>query len=113
VDLFGDGPPAGSLAYQRIQTAPYQSHSETSREAAEQIGYDLNKLQARVLAYLRSCPLGATDEEMQVGLAMNPSTQRPRRIELMDRRLIVDSGRKRKTRSGRWAVVWTVADAFF
>jgi hypothetical protein len=39
-------------------------------------------------------------------LGMNPSTQRPRRIELCQRNLIVDSGTTRLTTSGRKAVVW-------
>jgi hypothetical protein len=49
---------------------------------------------------------GATDEEMQLASRMNPSTQRPRRIELVDLGLAVDSGLVRKTKTGRKAVVW-------
>lgn len=49
---------------------------------------------------------GATDEEIQRTLDMNPSTQRPRRVELVDAGLIEDSGRTAPTRSGRPAVVW-------
>ena len=51
---------------------------------------------------------GATDEEIQLGLGMNPSTQRPRRVELVEGGWIEDSGERRKTRSGRSAVVWTL-----
>jgi hypothetical protein len=62
-------------------------------------------MRGRVLELLRECgPL--TDEEMQVRLEMNPSTQRPRRIELVGMGLVVDSGTTRKTRSGRSAVAW-------
>jgi hypothetical protein len=53
--------------------------------------------------------IGATDEEIQDILGMNPSTQRPRRVELVDAGLIRDSGATRKTRSGRPAVVWVAA----
>ena len=49
---------------------------------------------------------GATDEEIQTGLDMNPSTQRPRRVELVEQGLLEDSGRTRLTRSRRSAVVW-------
>jgi len=49
---------------------------------------------------------GATDEEIQTGLDMNPSTERPRRVELVEQGLLVDSGRTRLTRSRRSAVVW-------
>jgi len=52
---------------------------------------------------------GATDEQIQIVLGMNPSTQRPRRVELVDQGLIKDSGRMEPTRSGRKAVVWVVA----
>ena len=55
-------------------------------------------------------PYGATDEEMQTHLHLNPSTQRPRRVELVEMGWIEDSGRRRATRSGRAAVVWTLTD---
>jgi hypothetical protein len=49
---------------------------------------------------------GITDEQIQNELGMNPSTERPRRLELEEQGLIFDSGEKRKTRSGRPAIVW-------
>lgn len=49
---------------------------------------------------------GATDEEMQQELGLNPSTQRPRRVELVRRGLVVDAGHRRATRRGREATVW-------
>lgn len=92
-------------------SAPFQGHSATSREAAERIVPDLGRLRAEVLAYLHTRgALGATDDEMQVALAMNPSTQRPRRIELVARGLVQSHpSLKRPTRTGRSAVVWVVA----
>lgn len=93
-------------------TAPYVKGSKTSKAAAQQMEDEgeLGKLRAKVLAHLRKKgKKGATDEEMQDALGMNPSTQRPRRIELVDRGLAADSGQKRKTRSGRNAVVWIAA----
>ncbi len=45
---------------------------------------------------------------MHIALSMNPSTQRPRRIELLEEERIADSGRTRKTESERLAVVWTL-----
>jgi hypothetical protein len=48
----------------------------------------------------------ATDEEIQLGLEMSGSTERPRRVELVAAGRIVDSGRTRPTQSGRQAVVW-------
>lgn len=49
---------------------------------------------------------GATDEEIQLALQMNPSTQRPRRVELVEGGWVEDSGERRFTRSRRSAVVW-------
>jgi len=85
--------------------APYQRHSTTSKQAAEEINPHLNGLQTKVLDLIAGQPTGLTDEQMQITLGMNPSTQRPRRIELMKLGLIESAG-TRKTRSGRNAVVW-------
>jgi transcription initiation factor IIE alpha subunit len=64
-------------------------------------------MQRRVLELLQATPEGLTDEEMQTRLEMNPSTQRPRRIELARRGMVVEAG-TRRTSSGRMAVVWRV-----
>jgi transcription initiation factor IIE alpha subunit len=89
------------------QRAP-SNGSITSAQAADSLSPKaLNALQRKVLELLRATP-GLTDEEMQKRLGMNPSTQRPRRIELARRGLIVTSG-TRKTSSGRNADVWRVA----
>ena len=48
----------------------------------------------------------STDEEIQRELPMSANTQRPRRVELVDARLIRDSGRRRATLGGAMAVVW-------
>lgn len=49
---------------------------------------------------------GCTDEEGGLALAINPSTYRPRRIELVERGAVIDSSTTRRTSSGRQAVVW-------
>ena len=91
------------------QRAPAQQHSITSMRAADSLdATTLNRLHRQVLAFLEARPDGATDEEMQAGLGMNPSTQRPRRIELARRGLVVESG-TRKTSSGRMATIWRKA----
>jgi len=94
-DFDDDGPPA-------------QWHSETSVEAAELIEPNAATLRGHVLAFLRARgEHGAIDEEVQEGLDMNPSTQRPRRIELYNAGLVKDSDRTRLTRRCRKSVVWT------
>lgn len=88
---------------------PYQPHSKTSRKTAEKMIGKVGSARWRI--HGRLCELGnrgATDEELQLALNINPSTQRPRRIELLERGLIEDSGMIRKTRSGSKAVVWQV-----
>jgi len=90
--------------------AKYQKHSKTSKDAAKSIGGVLNAKQEEVLAYLQKCgKRGATDIEMQEALGMNPSTQRPRRIELVEYGLAASSGMTRLTPSGRKAEVWIAA----
>ena len=88
------------------QRAPSVNGSITSAKAADSLGpATLNAMQRRVLELLQATPDGLTDEEMQRLLEMNPSTQRPRRIELARRGLVVEAG-TRRTASGRMATVW-------
>lgn len=90
--------------------APAVQTSRTSMQAADSLKpRTLNALQRQVFEFLRTCgAFGATDEEMQTALGMNPSTQRPRRIELVRRGLVVEDG-TRATTSRRMASVWRVA----
>src|SRR6185369_1157751 len=86
---------------------PFVKGSDTSQEAARRIASETGTLRAKVLAYLRRAgSYGATDEEMQKGLMMSPSTQRPRRGELQKAGLIQQSTALRFTQSGRRAIVW-------
>ena len=86
---------------------PHQRHSDTSYEAALRILGTAQTKRGRVYRYIRDRKqLGATDEEIQFTLNMDPNTERPRRRELQIGKFIVDSGDRRLTRSGRKAVVW-------
>ena len=89
-------------------TAVHQHHSETSREAAERIVRVAPTLRDRVLMALAMRPM--TDEELCEVTQIPPSTERPRRVELVAERIVRDSGERRKTRSGRNAVVWCVTE---
>lgn len=87
--------------------APYQAHSRTSRKSAQEIEFTAETLRARVYRRIVNCgERGATDDEIQMTLRMEGSTQRPRRVELQEKGWIKDSGKTRKTRKGREAVVW-------
>ena len=81
---------------------PFVAHSETSREAAQSVR-TAPRDRERVLNALATCSL--TDEEGASLLGMNPSTYRPRRIELFRDGLIEQKGH-RLTQSNRRAVVW-------
>lgn len=101
--------------FDRVTPSPHppaQRHSATSVDAAEAIEPSADSLRGAVLEALRKAGAdGMTDEEMQTALNMNPSTQRPRRIELMRLGLVRDGGATRPTRSGRKAVVWVATTA--
>jgi len=86
-------------------TAPFVRHSATSKDAARSIEPKAGTLREKVLAYLYVYG-PATDEQMQSGIPMAASTQRPRRGELQKLELVRDSGRKAKTAAGRSAVIW-------
>lgn len=90
--------------------APAVQHSVTSMRAADSLDGDrLNTLQRSVVAFLRARgEHGATDEEMQLGIPMDQNTQRPRRVELVRRGLVVEAG-TRKTRKGKYATAWRLA----
>lgn len=61
----------------------------------------------KVLGYIRDHG-PCTDEAVQDGLAMNGSTQRPRRVELHRAGLIRHAG-DMPTKSGRLAAAWEVS----
>jgi len=89
---------------------PFQSKSGPSRQAAEEIRPKTTTLRGLVFAAIeRAARHGMTDQEIQNQLGMDPSTQRPRRVELVERGLVIDSGTTRKTRAGRSATVWVAA----
>lgn len=101
----------GQLPIDFIQRAPYQRHSRTSRAAAINSEPAAGTKRGLALAHLRrQGAAGATDEEMQAQIPMNPNTQRPRRVELVAAGLVRDSGRTRKTAGGDDAVVWVATE---
>jgi hypothetical protein len=85
--------------------------AETSRNAAIAIFQTSGTKRAIVYRAIRESTNGLTDEEIQCRLEMNPSTQRPRRVELVDLGVIRDSGLRRTTKSGRAAVVWIAEES--
>ena len=84
---------------------PYQAHSETSKEAARSMATKSQTLRSKVLELLSTNDL--TDEDIAIRLNLSGSTARPRRIELVQAGLVMQTG-TRKTASGRSAAVWSV-----
>lgn len=95
-----------------IKPPPSSGLTTTTRTTSDQAAQEARPIAAsvreQVLEWIRSQGAkGSTDEECQLALNMNPSTQRPRRVELWRSGLIVGNG-TRPTRSGRSAAVWVV-----
>lgn len=80
----------------------------TQRVAAIEAYTITGKARLAVLAAIGRSFSGMTDEEIQTTLDMNPSTERPRRVELVEGGWVEDSGDKRLTRSRRKSVVWAL-----
>ena len=88
-------------------TLPFVIGSDTSEDAADLARAGAATQRDRVRAAIRAAgEAGRTDEERQLALVLGGSTERPRRIELVERGLIRDSGRRRATSTGRQAVIW-------
>lgn len=104
-------PPPPPLFAQTQPPSHRNAPTGTSTVAAEAIRGQAAHLRALVLAEItRRGEAGATDEEVQAALGMQGNTQRPRRGELVAAGLVVDSGRRRPTRSGKPAAVWVAAE---
>lgn len=85
---------------------PAHNGTAISRLAAEQLE-GVDALRKKVLDYIASCgERGSTDEECQLALPINPSTQRPRRVELARQGRIVLADFTRLTKAGRKAQCW-------
>lgn len=97
----------------RCATLPLWNQPTAVTSAAAKASQTRGKKSAdhrRIVDYLAAGPDGATDEEIADGLAMNPSTVKPRRGELVEAGRVVAAG-ERKTKSGRRAVVWKATAA--
>ncbi len=88
-------------------SAPYVAGSDTSQSAAESITSDLGRLEALVYKIIASAGLeGRTDDELEVATQLAHQTISARRRTLVLKGRVCDSGHRRRTRSGRKAVVW-------
>lgn len=115
LDLFIDQHPARRV--ENIRANPYLGHtippikaqfdSPESVDAAVANMPNRESQRGRVLAFIEEFG-GHTDEQIQDALAMDPNTERPRRVELARAGRIKKVGVAR-TRAGRSAAVWGLA----
>lgn len=85
---------------------PPHNDTDTSKAAAKKQISKAAADRTRISAFLAFMP--STDEELCVRLKMDPNTERPRRWELSESGKVIDSGKRRKTRTGSPAIVWRV-----
>jgi hypothetical protein len=107
LDLFGAGRPTPAAH----TPAPAVAGRSTSVLSGQQIVEAMPDLRRKVFAFIRDAgSRGATDDEIQHALGLNPSTQRPRRVELETQGFVRahPEDLTRETRSGRQAVVWVM-----
>ena len=100
--LFTHDPLAWMKPWQR-HDPPSVHHSQTSMDAATSIKPKAQSLRDQVYALLKRETL--TDEGISTRLNLNPSTARPRRLELVEAGLVVQVG-VGTTSSGRKAALW-------
>lgn len=92
-DLFGGIP-------------PHVRKSQTSKEAAISITESSGALRSRISIKICYAPKGKTCDEIEKDMDLRHQTASARIRELVLKNEIYDSGLKRKTRSGRNAVVY-------
>ncbi len=95
----------------QLPLPPFVKTSETSRATAVSILPRVGTKEHLVLCFISICHRGGcTDEEGMTGLHMSGDTYRPRRIKLVEKGLVEDSGITRPTQSGQQAVVWKLKE---
>ena len=104
--------PTGIGPLFEIEEQPYRGtpphvSAETSVAAAESMREPAKGKRGRVLLEIRVAgDTGATDDELEQTTGWRHQTVSARRRELVLLHYIKDSGRQRKTSSGRNAIVW-------
>jgi hypothetical protein len=112
--LFGpepDEPKSALGAYGRASQSVPHNGRPTSKAAALAAEPRAGTWRAKVLEYIRGRGIeGATRDEAIAALGMNPSTLRPRWVELAEDGLIVNSGRTRPNANNLQTEVYTARE---
>jgi len=105
LDLFGKPEP---LEY---PDSPGHRGVETSVAAAEAVAPNLARLQQLALRAIEARGrFGLTTDELAETLGVNRYSIQPRTSELRRKRLIVDSGLRRRNGTGKTAIVWVAPE---
>lgn len=87
---------------------PFAASSDTSFAAAVSVRATAPAQRQQVYATLVATgPL--TAEELEDHLGLSGNSIRPRLVELRNQGDVIDTGQRRRTRAGRFAVVWAAA----
>lgn len=84
---------------------------ETSLEALRSQKDKAPSDEAKILLWIKASDIGATCDEVESCLRMSHQTASARIRDLRGRGRLVDSGSRRRTRTGRSAIVWRAAHA--
>lgn len=94
----------------RNTTVVGHRHPKTAKDAAAAAKPKSGTIR-RLIYDLCGTPSGATDDEVEQSLHRSHQTCSAARNSLMKDGLVVDSGRRRMTRSGQPATVWQTPEA--
>jgi hypothetical protein len=86
----------------------YADPTDTTLAAA--LGVRTGTQRRAVYDVLWQNPKGLTDEEIMALTNLRHNSEHPRRYELVNMGLVVDSGRRRNTTTGNPAILWVLAD---
>lgn len=101
----GEGAITRSEYYANWRGKARKDHPATSKDAAAAITPVSGTQRGRVYEAIRRSN-GLTDEALAALLHLSPNSVRPRRVELVERGLVVDSGVRDTLATGRKAIVW-------
>jgi len=87
-----------------IPSRPSQRQDTSIEAAGSYSAATAQRTRSAVLTQITRRP--STDEEIATALSMEGNSVRPRRIELVERGLVHDSGTRRLTKAKRRAIVW-------
>lgn len=97
----------GDLFSQNYPEDPGYQNTDTSKQAAEDMGSKASTIRGKVLDALSDI-MPMTPDEMANYLGMDKLSVRPRFSELRAKNLIMDTGERRANGSGKKAIVWSV-----